>query len=218
MARLIIKPTGEQPSKVIELKQGVTRIGRTSKNDLMLPFPEVSDMHCELLVENDFVFVRDLNSSNGTLIDGETVRESAVYCGQTLRVGLIEMLLDTPQIVVSLPELPQPVNPDAVPAPTMLPDGYPCCLEHSNRHAIWECPHCTRVYCDECIRKLRRVGGVHLKLCPACSNPCKLTAWTEMMRKKKKGFFGAIISKITDGLKRKTTRMSQHPTPPQQDG
>ena len=214
MARLIIKPFGEQPSKTIELKQGVTKIGRTSNNDIMLPFAEVSESHCEVLVEDDFVFIRDLNSSNGTLIDGELVRDSAIYSGQTLQLGLIQMVLDAPQLNVSLPELPKPENPDAIPIATMLPDGYPACLGHPNRHAIWECPHCTRVYCDECIRKLRRVGGVHLKLCPSCSNPCKLTAWTEMMRKKKKGFFGSIISKLTDGLKRSTSRLSQHPTPP----
>jgi hypothetical protein len=214
MAKLIIKPIGEKPGRTIELKQGVTRIGRSSNNDLSLPFPEVSDAHCEILVENDFVFVRDLDSSNGTSIDGDVVRESALYSGQTLRIGLIEMVLDTPQINISLPELPKPVIEEAVPETYFLSDGFPACMGHSTRHAIWECPHCTRVYCDECIRKLRRVGGIHLKLCPSCSNPCKLTAWTEMMRKKKKGFFGTIISKITDGIKRKTARMPNHPPPP----
>lgn len=214
MAKLIIKPTEGHPGRTIELKQGVTRIGRSSDNDLMLPFPEVSEKHCQVLVEKDFVFVRDLESSNGTFIDGEPIRESALYSGQTLQVGLVEFLLDMPQIVVALPEMPKPEGLVQTPVPAFLPDGYPSCLGHANRHAIWECPQCTRVYCDECIRKLRRVGGVHLKLCPSCSSPCKLTAWTEMMRKKKKGFFGSILSKfnkLTDGLKRKTALMSQHP-------
>ena len=214
MARLIIKPIGEKPARVIELKPGVNRFGRTSDNDCMLPFPEISEKHCVVVVENDFVFVRDLDSSNGTFIDGDVVRESALYSGQALQIGLVEMVLDAPTIHLALPELPKPESPFKAPVAVALADGYPACLGHANRHAIWECAHCTRVFCDECIRKLRRIGGIHLKLCPTCSNPCKLTSWSEMMRKKKKGFFGSMMSKLTNGIKRTTSRLSHPPPPP----
>lgn len=213
MPRLNIKSRGEYGSRTIELKSGVTRFGRSSNNDVMLPFPEISEMHCEILVENDFIFVRDLDSSNGTFIDGDIVRESALYAGQTLQVGMLEMVLEAPEIQISLPELPKPESIE-VPKAIELADGFASCLGHPQRHAIWECPHCTRVFCDECIRKLRRVGGIHLKLCPSCSNPCRFTPWAEKMRKKKKGFFGTIVGKITGGIKRTTSRMT-HPTPTQ---
>jgi hypothetical protein len=209
MAKLIVKSVQGQPDEVIELKPGVTRFGRGASNDLVFSDPEVSDFHCEILLDNEFVFVKDLNSTNGTFIDGEAVRESALYSGQVLRIGPVEMSLDAPAIRLALPELPKPENPDVAAAPAQLLDGYPACLNHAVRHAIWECPHCTRVYCDECIRKLRRVGGVHLKLCPACSNPCQLTSWAEMMRKKKKGFFGTLVSKLTDSIKRTTKQISR---------
>jgi pSer/pThr/pTyr-binding forkhead associated (FHA) protein len=215
MAKLIVKAIEGQPERVIELKSGVNRIGRSMENDLVFPYPEISEKHCEVLVDNDFVFVRDLDSSNGTFIDGDPVRESALYSGQTMQVGLVEMLLDAPPIRLVLPELPKP-EPVKVAAAVPLQDGFASCLGHATRHAIWECPHCTRMYCDECIRKLRRVGGVHLKLCPTCSNPCRFTPWAEMMRKKKKGFFGSLVSKLTDGIKRTTSRL-QHPIPPRRD-
>ena len=157
-------------------------------------------------MDNDFVFVRDLDSTNGTFIDGDSIRESALYGGQMLRLGRVELLLDAPAIRLALPELPKPEQV-TVPKPVPLADGYPSCLRHTTRHGIWECPHCTRVYCDECIRKLRRVGGMHLKLCPACSNLCQLTAWSEMMRNKKKGFFGTLVSKLSEGIKRTTKQM-----------
>jgi hypothetical protein len=214
MPRLIIKAKGDEPERVIELKSGVNRFGRSSQNDQMFPFSEISECHCELLVDNDFVFVRDMESSNGTFIDGDQIRESALYAGQALQIGLVEMVLDAPAIRLVLPELPKPEQISKAPAPVPLADGYPSCLGHANRHAIWECPQCMRVYCDECIRKLRRVGGVHLKLCPACSNPCKLTAWSEMMRKKKKGFFGSLVTKLTHGIKRTTSLLKSPPTPP----
>jgi pSer/pThr/pTyr-binding forkhead associated (FHA) protein len=212
MAKLIVKSEGELQERVFELKPGVNRFGRSSKNDYMFPYPEISEVHCEVLVDNDFVFVRDLESSNGTFIDGDPIRESALYSGQALQIGLVKLVLDAPVAQVSLPELPKPESTKA-PESVLLADGYPSCLGHVKRHAIWECPHCTRVYCDECIRKLRRVGGIHLKLCPTCSNPCRLTAWSEMMRKKKKGFFGSIVSKLTDGIKRTTSRLTR-PSPP----
>lgn len=216
MARLIVKSKGEQPDRVIELKPGVNRLGRGEENDVKLPFPEISDQHCELLVDNEFVFVRDLNSSNGTYIDGDVIHESALYSGQALQIGPLELVLDAPQIHISLPELPKP-EPIGPPPIEELADGYASCMGHPRRHAIWECPHCTRVYCDECIRKLRRVGGIHLRLCPSCSHPCQLTTWAEMMRKKKKSFFSAVVSKISSissTLKRTTASLKHPPTPP----
>ena len=213
MARLLLKAMGDHEARVLELKPGVTTVGRSSTNDYSFPFPEISERHCEILVENDFVFVRDLDSSNGTFIDGDPVRESALYSGQTLQIGLVEMVLDAPAIKVAIPELPKPEIVTA-PVPVPLADGYPACLGHATRHAIWECPNCTRVFCDECIRKLRRVGGVHLKLCPSCSNPCRFTPWAEMMRKKKKGFFGTLVTKITSSLKSSTARLKAPPPRP----
>ena len=212
MAKLIVKPTEERQARVIELKPGVNRFGRSSQNDHQFPYNEVSEFHCEILVENDFAFVRELESSNGTFIDGDPLRESALYSGQAVQIGLVEMILDAPPINLSLPELPKP-EPIKAPVAPPLADGYPSCLGHANRHAIWECPNCSRVFCDECIRKLRRVGGIHLKLCPSCSNPCRLTAWSEMMRKKKKGFFGTLVTRLTNGIKRTTSRLV-HPIPP----
>jgi len=210
MAKLIIRDGMEQPGQVVELKPGVNRFGRGAQNDHVLGNSGISDPHCEILVDNGFFFVRDLDSTNGTYIDGDAVRESALYAGQTLRLGSVEMVLDAPVVYLALPEMPKPA-PERPVVPVMLADGYPSCLSHSSRHAVWECPHCLRVYCDECIRRLRRVGGAHIKLCPACSNPCKLTAWSEMMQGKKKGFFGALVGKLTGGIKR-TTRLLSPPS------
>jgi pSer/pThr/pTyr-binding forkhead associated (FHA) protein len=212
MTRLIVKPLGGQPAEAIALKPGINRFGRGVQNHHVIDHSEVSESHCEILVEGEFVFVRDLESSNGTFIDGDLVKESALYSGQTLRIGLLEMVLEMPEVRVAIPELPKPELLTKAKTSVMLADGHLSCLNHSNRHAVWKCFSCERVYCDECIRKLRRVGGIHLKLCPACSTPCNFTAWSEMMRKKRKGFFGNIVNRITDGLKRTTTKLTRPPS------
>ena len=202
------------PDQVIELKPGVNSFGRNSSNDHMLVDPAVSSCHCELLVDHEFVFVRDLGSTNGTYIDRQPVKESAFYSGQTLRIGPVEMILDAPPVVVALPELPAPPKP--LPKKSrMLADGYAACLNHLVRHAVWECPGCERMYCDDCVRKMRRVGGAFLRFCPACSHTCEFSAWTEMMKSKKKSLFSKIAAKVKGSFNRtRLLSMLGHDQPP----
>ena len=217
MARLIIKAIEQQPVQVIELKPGVNRFGRNSSNDHPLLDPAVSQSHCELVVENDFVFVRDLGSTNGTYIDRLPVNESALYSGQTLHIGPMEMVLDTPPMRVALPELPRPELPAPI-EPKALKDGYPACLTHPLRHAVWDCRHCGRIYCDDCVRKLRRIGGSFLRFCPECNHMCKLSDWTEMMRSKKKSFFGKLADKMKHSFRRTRLLPFLHRRPPESSG
>src|SRR5579872_3817290 len=130
MARLIVKPAGEKPEQVIELKPGINRFGRGPQNHQVFSCSEISDAHCEVLLEDEFIFVRDLDSSNGTFIDGDPIKESALYSGQILRIGLLEMVLDAPPVRVAIPELPKPELLRA-PAPVLFSDGHPSCLNHS---------------------------------------------------------------------------------------
>lgn len=209
MARLLIK-SGEFGAQAIELKPGVNRVGRHPENDHLIDDPAVSESHCEIVLENGFVMVRDLGSTNGTFIEQQPVKESALYNGQTLQVGPLEMVLEAPPPRVALPEMaflqPQPV----VSLSARLADGYDACLNHDGRHAVWECTHCHRSYCDACIRKLRRVGGKHIKLCPACSYPCALSPWSQWMKNKKKSLVSLIAGKFKDGFKRTVKLIGTH--------
>jgi hypothetical protein len=110
------------------------------------------------------------------------------------------MVLDATEVRVALPEIPAAPEPETV-VSTKLKDGYAACLNHALRHAVWECSFCGRQHCDECVRKLRRVGGAYLKFCPACSNSCKLSAWAEMMKGKKKSLLGKVVGKIKSSFK-----------------
>ena len=200
MARLIVHSKEQPTGQVIELKPGVTRFGRNAGNDFSLNDPAVSDRHCEVLVDHDLVFVRDLGSTNGTFINRQPVQEAMLYAGQVLQIGPLEMMLDAAEVRVALPEMPAAPAPQPV-LSTKLKDGYASCLNHALRHAIWECDFCGRQHCDECVRKLRRVGGAYLKFCPACSNTVKLSAWAEMMRGKKAGLISKVVRKIKNSLK-----------------
>ena len=208
MPKLIVKSAEFVPGE-IELKPGVNRFGRSPASDYLLNHPAISELHCEIIVENSLVMVRDLGSTNGTFIDKRLISESALYAGQTLQIGPVEMTLDAEQVHVAIPEMPA-IKPE-VKEPGMLDDGYPACLKHSTRHAVWECTSCARVYCDECIRKIRRVGGAYLKFCPACNNSCEFSAWSVMVQKKKKSLLATLADKVKTHFKR--TRFLLGPTP-----
>jgi len=51
------------------------------------------------------VVVKDLNSTNGTFINGEKITEAVLKTGQILRLGMIEMRLETGDPVASSKKL-----------------------------------------------------------------------------------------------------------------
>src|SRR6266576_906244 len=94
MAKLVLLSAG-MTGRSHELKVDKTTIGRVDDNTFQIAEPSVSSHHCEVLLRGSEVVVRDLNSTNGTYINGEKVTESALKPGQVLRLGQIEMRLET---------------------------------------------------------------------------------------------------------------------------
>jgi hypothetical protein len=80
--------------RTCELKVERTTIGRSEENAFPIADPSVSSHHCEVLLRDQEVVVRDLNSTNGTYIDGVETKESVIKSAQILRLGQIEMRLE----------------------------------------------------------------------------------------------------------------------------
>src|SRR6266699_729368 len=94
MAKLVVLSAG-MTGRSHELKVDKTTIGRVEDNTFQIAEPSVSSHHCEVLLRGNEVIVRDLNSTNGSFINGEKITEKALKPGQTLRLGQIEMRLET---------------------------------------------------------------------------------------------------------------------------
>ena len=62
-------------------------IGSHHRNDLIIEDPTVSRFHCEIVVDEDGVRVRDQKSRNGTVLDGVAVLEAFLRVGSLLRLG-----------------------------------------------------------------------------------------------------------------------------------
>ena len=94
MAKLVLLSEG-LTGKSHELKVEKTTIGRVDDNTFPIPEASVSSHHAEILLKGNDVVVKDLNSTNGTFINGEQVTEAVLKPGQILRLGKIEMRLET---------------------------------------------------------------------------------------------------------------------------
>jgi len=94
MAKLVVLSVG-MTGRTQELKAEKTTIGRVEDNTFQIAEPSVSSHHCEVVLKGNEVLVRDLNSTNGTFINGEKITESVIKPGQILRLGQIEMRLET---------------------------------------------------------------------------------------------------------------------------
>jgi len=94
MPKLVLLSAG-MTGRTHELKADTTTIGRVEDNTFQIAEPSVSSHHCEILLKGSEVVVKDLGSTNGSFINGEKVTESVLKPGQLLRLGQIEMRLET---------------------------------------------------------------------------------------------------------------------------
>jgi len=67
-------------------------VGRRSENDLCISGPTVSGKHAELFFVNKDLFVRDLNSTNGTFVNGQRISDiEQLRDGDLLQLGTAKL-------------------------------------------------------------------------------------------------------------------------------
>jgi hypothetical protein len=187
MARLLIRTEGLK-NRTLELRLGVNRIGRAPDTDFQIPHSTVSSLHCELVVTNDGVYLRDCDSTNGSFINGEPVTEAWLQAGQEVRFGDVELWVESTEVSIAIPQYERPAP--APTAPTILPDGTLGCPRHPETPAVFRCTHCGSVMCPSCIHVMKRQGGAPLFLCNLCSHKCERI--TVAPPAKKRGFLGFL--------------------------
>ncbi len=72
----IIFRSGVLSGSVTELTRDLLRIGRDPANDLVVDDIEVSRNHAKISFHNDEYLIEDLNSTNGTLLNGRKIHTS----------------------------------------------------------------------------------------------------------------------------------------------
>ena len=93
---------GKQQGTVIRLTQNSFSLGRSSSNQFQLLDREVSRRHFEVLCQPDGFWVRDLNSNNGTFVNGSLVSFCQIKSGDRIRAGQTELLFTGPALAESV--------------------------------------------------------------------------------------------------------------------
>src|SRR5262249_377248 len=87
-------------SYVVQVTQPEATLGRHSGCDVRLPLPDISRHHCSFTYENGSWFVMDLQSTNGTYVNGTGVNRAQLKNSDLLSIGGFKF-------DVQLGELPQ---------------------------------------------------------------------------------------------------------------
>lgn len=79
---------GMEQGRMIELTAPALTLGRLAPADVVLRDVEISRTHCRIYREADTMHVSDLNSTNGTFVDGQRVTQPVrLTDGCVLRIG-----------------------------------------------------------------------------------------------------------------------------------
>jgi hypothetical protein len=184
MASLIVK-SEEFGGQILELNLGLNKVGRSPKNDFCFDHPSISAFHCEIVLADAQIVVRDCQSTNGTFLEGRAIKQAQLKAGQMLRLGNIELFVESTDVTIAIPKFDRPC-----PAPpVVLQDGTILCRRHPQATVTHQCTHCRELLCEACLHRLRRRGGHAHNLCPLCSHECERIGGE---RKKKKGLLGFL--------------------------
>src|SRR5262245_9272232 len=103
MARLLIK-NGGVGNQVLELKLGANLLGSSPDNDFTIDHPTVSAVHCQIVVSEGELLLCDCNSTNGTFVRGEPIKEISLASGQTFCLGDVEILVESTDVKIAIPK------------------------------------------------------------------------------------------------------------------
>ena len=139
LANFLVR-SGALKGQRLVVKTPVANIGRADYNDLMIPDESVSTSHAKLQRREGVWVLVDLDSTNGTFVDGERVKgETPLSPGVTVRFGDISLVFEptddaavvakgggTRMMEAMKPAAPPPApKPAAKPAPAPAPAPKP---------------------------------------------------------------------------------------------
>ena len=98
----LIYKDGEGKRVAVELGESPISIGRSPDADIQIVDDRVSRMHSGVRRWEDDVYVKDLNSKNGTYLNGERIKREPLHHQDRCSIGAFHLLFE------SLEEAPAP--------------------------------------------------------------------------------------------------------------
>src|SRR6188474_837539 len=157
MAKLIVNPTSTARREIL-LPRSLLSIGRDPSNDVVLPDAMVSRRHAVIECRGSQYFLRDCNSSNGSLVNGDRVSERNLRDGDLVAIGAARLLFRE--------ELE-------------LADSGGKVVQHPSAPRL-QCPSCQAdyrkgdVFCRQCGTRVQEAPAK--AVCPSCGTAVPLPA------------------------------------------
>ena len=97
MGKLVVSLDGVV-IKEVQITKDKTTLGRRPYNDMVIDNLAVSGEHAVLQMVGNDVFIEDLNSTNGTYINGKAIKKQLLAHNDTVEIGKykIKYLADEP--------------------------------------------------------------------------------------------------------------------------
>ena len=92
----LVYAKGGRKGQKVELSAQRTTIGRKESNTLVLDDGVASSYHCEIVRDLNGYTLRDLGSTNGTMVNNELVTETALMHGARVRIGNTRFVFQDP--------------------------------------------------------------------------------------------------------------------------
>ncbi len=84
----------EKDNKVIELKEEGFHIGRSPECQLQLPASNVSRRHARVFHRNEEYHIEDLNSTNGTYVNGVRIVKCVLRNNDHIKIGGVQIIFN----------------------------------------------------------------------------------------------------------------------------
>lgn len=107
MARLILTLPDTQQELSFDLEEPQITVGRAEDNMIRVEHASVSSHHAQFTLEAGGYVLRDLNSTNGTRVNGEPITMHRLEGGERIRFGRVEGVYHSGKDGAGLKELPQ---------------------------------------------------------------------------------------------------------------
>jgi DNA-binding NtrC family response regulator len=100
--RLVFLSSSDQPTRELPIDLPLVRVGSSEGNQVVVADPHVSRFHCEIGQTPEGFVIRDLESTNGTLVEGLAVKEAILRSGVTITLGKtrVRFLADEAQVEI----------------------------------------------------------------------------------------------------------------------
>ena len=83
----LLKPRHSIDTHIIKLSFGELSIGRAPNNDVQITDPTVSSHHARIFTYLNSSYIEDLQSRNGTFLNGKRIDKHVLRPGDTVQLG-----------------------------------------------------------------------------------------------------------------------------------